>query len=76
MISTVLKFYLQGLLISAVVVLILSIIYAFAYLVRNTDKSKTARRNRILDLILVDILTIPILSFAVVGLLVILRTRG
>ena len=46
------------------------------YLVRNTKKPWTERRNRIFDLILVGILTTPILSFAVLGVLVILRIRG
>lgn len=72
----VLQLYLQGLLISAVTVLILGALYAFAYLVRNTDKPWYVRRNRIFDLILVDLLTIPVLSFAVLGLLIILRIRA
>ena len=72
----ILQFYLKGLLISALLVLILGGLYAFTYLVRNADKPWTERRNRIFDLILVAILTIPILSFAVLGILVILNIRG
>ncbi|MCG6979229.1 DUF4059 family protein [Lactococcus lactis] len=72
----ILQFYLKGLLISAIFVLLVGGLYAFAYLVRNTKKPWTERRNRIFDLILVGILTTPILSFAVLGVLVILRIRG
>ncbi|WP_288624893.1 DUF4059 family protein [uncultured Lactococcus sp.] len=72
----ILQFYLKGLLISAIFVLLVGELYAFTYLVRNTKKPWTERRNRIFDLILVGILTTPILSFAVLGVLVILRIRG
>lgn len=72
----VLQLYLQGLLISFLLMLVLSLIYAFAYLVRNQDKSRTVIRNRIFDLILINLLTIPVLSFAFLGILVILKTRA
>ncbi|MGM9886513.1 MULTISPECIES: DUF4059 family protein [unclassified Lactococcus] len=72
----VLQLYLQGLLISFLLMLVLSLIYALAYLVRNQDKSRTVIRNRIFDLILINLLTIPVLSFAFLGILVILKTRA
>jgi amino acid transporter len=72
----ILQFYLKGLLISTFLVLILTALYLFTYLVRNTEKPWIERRNRIFDLILISILTIPILSFAVLGILVILNIRG
>ena len=72
----ILQFYLKGLLISAIFVLLVGGFYAFTYLVRNTKKPWAERRNRIFDLILVGILTTPILSFAVLGVLVILKIRG
>lgn len=72
----ILQFYLKGLIISALLVLVLGGLYAFTYLVRNTDKPWYERRNRIFDLILVAILTTPILSFAILGILVILNIRG
>lgn len=72
----VLEFYLKGLVFSAILMIVISGIYLFAFLVRNTDKTKSERRNRILDVILVNLLTIPILSFAILGILIILRVRG
>jgi len=72
MINLVLQFYLKGLLISFLVVGLLSLLYGFIYWIR---KSRNVWRNRLFDIILVDILTIPILSFAVVGILIILRIR-
>ncbi|CAM3157232.1 DUF4059 family protein [Lactococcus hircilactis] len=71
----VLQLYLQGLLVSALVMVVFSAIYAFAYLIRNAYQPKNVIRNRIFDLILINLLTIPVLSFAVLGLLVILKTR-
>lgn len=75
MINLVLQFYLKGLLISFLVVGLLSLLYGFIYWIRNQHKSRNVWRNRLFDIILVDILTIPILSFAVVGILIILRIR-
>ena len=72
----VLQLYLQGLVIAAIVVVLLSGLYLFAYLVRSGDKAWYVRRNRIFDVILVDLLTIPVLSFAILGLLIILRVRA
>lgn len=71
-----LQYYLKGLLFSAFLMLGLSALYLFAYLVRNPNKPKRERRNRILDVILINLLTIPILSFAVLGLLIILKVRA
>lgn len=75
MINLVLQFYLKGLLISFLVVGLLSLLYGFIYWLRNYHKPRNVWRNRLFDIILVDILTIPILSFAVVGILIILRIR-
>ena len=76
MINLVLQFYLQGLIISFFVVALLSALYGFIYWTRNRHKPRSVWRNRLFDIILVDILIIPILSFAVVGILLILRIRG
>ncbi|EQC58294.1 hypothetical protein LLT6_09055 [Lactococcus cremoris subsp. cremoris TIFN6] len=48
--------------------------YAFTYLVRNNKKNHGLKEEIVIfDLILVGILTTPILSFAVLGVLVILK---
>jgi len=75
MFGLILELYIQGLIFSILLVAILAGLYIFAYSVRNTDKSKIERRNRIMDTILIAVLTIPILSFALLGILVILRAR-
>ena len=74
--SLVLKLYLQGLVIAALLMLILVALYLFTYLVRNQEKPWVERRNRIFDAILVYILATPILSFAFLGILVILQARA
>lgn len=76
MMALILELYIKGLLISFLIVAVLAGIYLFAYLVRQTDRSRAERRNRVIDTILIAVLTVPILSFAVLGLLVILRVRS
>lgn len=76
MLNLVLQFYLQGLLISFIVVAAVSGLYLLAYLGSSKKISKSIKQNRIFDVILIDILTIPVLSFAVVALLAILKSRN
>ena len=74
--ALILELYIKGLIFSFLVVAVCAGIYLFAYLVRRTDKTRVERRNRVIDTILIAVLTVPILSFAVLGLLVILRVRN
>lgn len=76
MISAILSFYLQGLVISAVIVIVLAALYLMTYLIRHNKTPRKIVRNRIFDVILIAILTIPILSFAIVALLVIFGARN
>lgn len=73
--QAILAIYLKSLLISAVVVLILSGLYMLGTISRNYDKPLSDRQNKIFDVLLIDIFTIPILSFAVLAILIILKSR-
>lgn len=73
--QAILAIYLKSLLISAVVVLILSGLYMLGTISRNYDKPLSVRQNKIFDVLLIDILTIPILSSAVLAILIILKSR-
>ncbi|GBG96756.1 DUF4059 family protein [Lactococcus termiticola] len=75
MFGLILELYIQGLIFSFILIAVLCGLYIFAFLVRNPEKSRAERRNRVMDAILVAVLTIPILSFALLGFLVILRAK-
>lgn len=42
---------------------------------RKTDKTAKERQLHLYDILLIDIMTIPVLTFAVIGVLFILRAR-
>ena len=73
--QAILAIYLKSLFISAVLVLILSGLYMLGTISRNYDKPLCVRQNKIFVILLIDILTIPILSFAVLAILIILKSR-
>jgi hypothetical protein len=70
-----LSIYLKSLVISAVLIVVISGIYMLGVISRNYDKPKSIRQNRIFDVLLIDILTIPIFSFAILAILIILKAR-
>lgn len=73
--QAILSIYLKSLVISTVLIVIISGIYLLGVISRNYDKPKNIRQNRIFDILLIDILTIPIFSFAILAMLVILKAR-
>ncbi|MDR1605712.1 MAG: DUF4059 family protein [Streptococcaceae bacterium] len=73
--QAILSLYFKSLFIAAVVVLIISGIYFLGLIARYADQPKHIRQNRFFDLLLMDILTIPVLSFAVLAVLIILKAR-
>ena len=73
--QVILAFYLESLLISAIIVGIISGLYLMGVISRNYDNPRTVRQNKVFDILLIDILTIPVLSFAVLAILIILKSR-
>ncbi|MCL2681684.1 MAG: DUF4059 family protein [Streptococcaceae bacterium] len=74
--TMIISLYLKGLLFSILIVGGLSSLYLLSYFIRRTDKTQAEKRNRVIDVILINILVIPILSFAFLGIFIILRSRG
>jgi len=74
--TMIISLYLKGLLFSILIVGGLSGLYLLSYFIRRTDKTQAEKRNRVIDVILINILVIPILSFAFLGIFIILRSRG
>lgn len=73
--QAIIAIYLQALLISVVVVGVLSALYMFGVISRNYDKPRSVRQNKIFDILVIDLLTAPVLSFAILAMLIILKSR-
>lgn len=65
--------YLQGLLLSAVAVLLIVGIWSFLRARSQKDKTAVERQAFLYDMIMVSILLIPIISFAFMSILLVLR---
>ncbi|MBF0778009.1 DUF4059 family protein [Streptococcus cuniculi] len=73
MLQTILGLYVKSLLIAAVVVVFLSIGWFLLRLVKKKDKTIQERQEVLFDLLIINVMTIPILSFGIVGILLMLR---
>lgn len=73
MLQTILSLYLQGLLIAAVMVILLSVAWFLRRVIKRMDKTAAERQQVLYDLVMINIMTIPIVSFGVVGILVMLQ---
>ncbi|HEL1584575.1 TPA: DUF4059 family protein [Streptococcus suis] len=73
MLQIILGLYLQSLLISTGIVVFVSLCALFLRLVREIDKTRQERQEFLFDLLTIIVMTIPILSFGVVGILLMLR---
>lgn len=73
MLQIILGLYLQSLLIATGIVLLASLCWLFLRLVREIDKTRQDRQEFLFDLLIIAVMTIPILSFGVVGVLLMLR---
>lgn len=73
MLSTILSLYLQSLIIAILVVVVLSLIWFVRRAVKGLDTTLEARHQVLYDLLLINLLTIPIVSFGILGILLMLR---
>lgn len=60
--------YLQSLLIAVFCVMGLSLLWWLFRLARRSDKTRQARQSALYDLIVINLLTIPILAFGILAL--------
>ncbi|WEV44688.1 DUF4059 family protein [Streptococcaceae bacterium ESL0687] len=76
MFYTTLTLYVEAFFITAVLALVASVLYLLGYMARGGQKKTLMQRqNKILDVLLVDVLTIPVVSFAILALIVTLKSR-
>ncbi|MGT2934065.1 DUF4059 family protein [Streptococcus catagoni] len=66
--------YLQGLLLSAITVLVASLVWIFCRAKRKKDKTVLERQAFLYEMIMISILLIPILSFAFMSILLVLKS--
>jgi hypothetical protein len=74
MLQLTLEFYLKSLLITVLLVFAISVLYLLGYMARGQNIPSHERRERMFDVVLVDLLTIPILSFATCAIILVFRT--
>lgn len=74
MLQTLVSFYLQGLLIAVILVLVLAVAYLLKRFYQKADKTVRERQETLYDVLMMSMLTIPILSFAFMALLLVLKS--
>ena len=75
MLNQLLSLYIESLIITSVGVLVASAVWIGLRAARKNDKTAKERQLHLYDILLIDIMTIPVLTFAVIGVLFILRAR-
>ena len=75
MLKQLLSLYIESLIITSIGVLVASAIWIGLRAACKTDKTAKERQLHLYDILLIDIMTIPVLTFAVIGVLFILRAR-
>lgn len=74
MLQTLVSFYLQGLLLATVFVLVVGLIYMINRAYKNVDKTARERQEVLYDVLMISILTVPIFSFAFMALLLVIKS--
>lgn len=65
--------YLQGLGLSVIFVLVLSLIWTLWRVCTRVDKTKKERQSFLYDLVMMILITIPVLSFAFMAILLMVK---
>ncbi|HFI0287201.1 TPA: DUF4059 family protein [Streptococcus suis] len=73
MLQSILSNYLQGLLTATIIVVLLSLIWFLIRALKHRDKTYQERQEFLYDLLLINIMTIPILAFGIVAILLMLK---
>ena len=74
MLQQIFSLYLQSLILTSFIVGGLSGVWILARMASRKDKTVKERQAHLFDVLMIDIMTIPILSFAVMGILLVLKT--
>lgn len=75
MLVEIFRFYLEGLLLAAITMVMLCLLWILWHAVTKKDKTILQRQAFLYEMIMVAILTIPILSFAFMSILVVLKAK-
>ncbi|MFC3931881.1 DUF4059 family protein [Streptococcus dentapri] len=74
MLTTIFKFYLQGLFL-ALIFVILAVIFWISYrALKLKDKTVSERQNTLYDGIMMALISIPVLSFAFMAIILIIKS--
>lgn len=73
MLKQIFSLYIESLLLTTALIGGLSGILILARMASRKDKTAKARQAYLFDVLMIDIMTIPILSFAVMGILLVLK---
>ncbi|MXQ49346.1 DUF4059 family protein [Streptococcus pneumoniae] len=74
MLHTLVSFYLQGLLLAAIVVFITGLAYMVNRAYKKVDKTAREKQEILYDVLMICILTTPIFSFAFMALLLVIKS--
>ncbi|MTB64340.1 DUF4059 family protein [Streptococcus sp. zg-86] len=73
MLQILLGLYIKSLLIATVLVILVSVGWFLLRLLKKKDKTLQERQEVLFDLLIINVMTIPILSFGIVGILLMMR---
>ncbi|HEL1585926.1 TPA: DUF4059 family protein [Streptococcus suis] len=71
--ESILGLYLQSLLLTIVFMVVVSGFWFLGRMIRRVDKTVQERQDALYDLMMINVMTIPILSFGVLGVLLMLK---
>ncbi|WP_155974596.1 DUF4059 family protein [Streptococcus ruminantium] len=73
MLQNILSFYLQGLLLASLLIISVSLVWFVLRMTKGVDKTLQERQDFLFDLLMIDVMTIPIVAFGIVGILLMLK---
>ncbi|HFI0237058.1 TPA: DUF4059 family protein [Streptococcus suis] len=73
MLQNILSFYLQGLLVASLLVILVSLIWFVMRASRGVDTTAQERQDFLFDLLMINVMIIPILAFGVMGILLMFK---
>lgn len=74
MLVNIFKFYLQGLLTAVLVVFVLDVLWIFYRATNNLDRTVAQRQAILYEALVIALVTIPILSFAFMALILMIKS--
>ena len=73
MLQTILSLYLESLLFSAIAMVLFSLVWFVMRASKGVDQSQNEKREFLYDLLIINVMTIPIFAFGIIGLILIVR---